>query len=351
MNKLLSVVMPVHNAEKYLSAAIESVLNQDFAEFELTCINDGSTDQSLTILKNYADRDGRIKIIDNPHRGLVASLNEGLTQASAPIVARMDADDICLAGRFSQQFDYLSKHPDTWVVGTGWQPIDEQGRELKRPNLILGAETIAKELLERCVICHPTVMMRRVAVLDIGGYREGFRHAEDYDLWLRVIERAKIDNLPFIGIRYRIHHAGVSEKHKIQQRISAALAQACHGLRCQGMLDPIAAYNNAPDFRSDKLLVELIPDHISFFRSILVLLDHAASRESKCVAAEAIEDAPTYIKKQNRKLHQEALFIAAASHPRIDAFRMLTFAAAVRLHPARFFKVALRSGKADLGQM
>lgn len=345
MNEILSVVMPVHNAEKYLSAAIESVLVQEFSGFELICINDGSTDQSLSILQSYANRDSRVRIIDREHRGLVAALNDGLRKAVAPIVARMDADDICLAGRFEKQFKCLLLYPDIWVVGTGRKLVDRQGREFHTPKLVLGKAAISKELLQSCVVCHPTVMMRRQPILALGGYRSGFEHAEDYDLWLRVIEHAKIDNLPFAGILHRIHDESVSERHKVQQRVSAALAQACHRLRMQGAPDPMIAYSAPPDLWSDKLLEELIPEHIEFFRSALILLDRAASFERKYSAAKTIDDIPAHIKKQNKKLYQEALFFAASNHHRMDLFKLRTLAAAARLHPVRFLKSAFVSSR------
>ncbi|MFA5955107.1 glycosyltransferase family 2 protein [Hyphomicrobium sp.] len=340
MNEILSVIMPVHNAEPYLAAATESVLEQDLSPFELICINDGSTDRSADILKSYSDRDSRIRIIDRNRQGLVASLNDGLKNATAPIIARMDADDICLPGRFAKQFTYLTQNPDVWVVGTGRKLIDGEGREFHTPTLVQGEAAVAAELERSCAVCHPTIMMRRQPILDLGGYREAFAHAEDYDLWLRVVEKAKIDNLPIDGILHRIHGESVSEKHKIQQRVSAALAQACHKARILGGPDPSAAMTAPPDLWSDELLDALIPEHITFFRSMLILFNPAAPYERKLSAVRTVENAPAQVKKQNKKLHQEALIFAANHHRGIDFFKLRSLAAAARMHPTRFFKSA-----------
>lgn len=343
MTTVLSVVMPVHNGEAYLRTAIESVLRQEFSNFELLCVDDGSTDTSSSILHDYAKADGRVRVIQRGRQGLVASLNLGLKSAVAPIVARMDADDICSPERFAKQFEYLRQHPEVWVVGTGRELIDGGGKKFHTPELVHGADTVAATMLRNCAICHPTVMMRRLSILELGGYREVFRHAEDYDLWLRVIEHAKIDNLPFVGIHHRIHQGSVSEKYKIQQRISAALALACHQLRLRGLPDPSASYRVPPDLWSDKLLDELIPDHVQFFRSMLALLDPGSSADLKRSAVKLIEGTPPEIRKQNKKLHQEALFFAASQHRCIDLFKMRTLVAAARLHPTRFLKSAFAS--------
>lgn len=343
MSKVLSVVMPVYNAEKYLSQAIESVLHQELRDFELICIDDGSTDASSAILKSFEDRDSRVRVIRRDREGLVSALNAGLESATAPIVARMDADDVCLPGRLAQQFEYLARCPDVWVVGTARKLIDDRGRVLHAPAVVYGKDAVSEALLRSCELCHPTVMMRRQPILELGGYREAFRHAEDYDLWLRVVQHAKVDNLPFVGILHRIHDASVSEKYKISQRVSAALAQACYELRVAGHSDPVSVYRVPPDLWNDRLLDNLIPEHIEFFRSTLILLDPAASFDAKFLAAKKIENASPGIKKQNKKLYQEALLFAARHHRRMDLFKLRMFANAVRLHPGRFVRLSFAS--------
>lgn len=343
MSKILSVIMPVYNAEKYLSQAIESVLRQELRDFELICIDDGSSDASSAILKNFEDRDSRVRVISRGKVGLVSALNIGLESATAPIVARMDADDVCLPGRLAQQLEYLARRPDVWVVGTARKLIDGRGRVLHAPTVVQGEGAVSEALLRSCELCHPTVMMRRVPILKLGGYREAFRHAEDYDLWLRVVQHAKVDNLPFVGILHRIHGASVSEKHKIQQRVSAALAQACYHLRMAGHSDPARFYRGPPDLWNDRLLDDLISEHIEFFRATLILLDPTALFDAKFSAVKKIESTSPRMKKQNKKLYQEALLFAASHHRRLDFFKLRMFANAVRLHPGRFVRLSFSS--------
>src|SRR3990167_2794091 len=111
-SKLISVVMPVYNAGEFLVDAIESIRNQTYTNWELIAVNDGSTDRSLSILKRYARRDKRIKIINlSPNKGLATALNAGLTRAKGFYFARMDADDISMPKRFEKQVEYIDSHP------------------------------------------------------------------------------------------------------------------------------------------------------------------------------------------------------------------------------------------------
>src|SRR5690606_31270019 len=180
MEPKVSVLLPVHNAEAYVSEAVESILRQSFDCFELICIDDGSTDQSYELLKHYSAQDSRVRVFRNKHAGLVAALNEGLRLCRAPLVARMDADDIATPERLARQYRRFELDPGMWVLGTAEERIDEVGRPRGRPPVITGCDAVARALREKCVIRHPTVMMRREPILAIGGYRAAYKHAEDY---------------------------------------------------------------------------------------------------------------------------------------------------------------------------
>ncbi|MBI5094602.1 MAG: glycosyltransferase family 2 protein [Candidatus Hydrogenedentes bacterium] len=108
----VSVVMSVYNGERYLAEAIESILGQTYRDFEFIIIDDGSTDESLKIVEGYASRDNRIRLVSRPNRGLAAALNDGIEIARAPIIARMDADDVSLPKRFEKQMLYMAQHPE-----------------------------------------------------------------------------------------------------------------------------------------------------------------------------------------------------------------------------------------------
>ena len=227
----ISVVMPVYNCERYVAEAVESILAQTFTDFEFLIIDDGSTDRSLAILKRYAGRDPRIRLVSRPNTGLVGALNEGLGLARGELIARMDADDVALPERFEIQVAYLRAHPDVVCVGGQIMNIDAAGRDLYPCHEGMDHEAIQElALTGSCPLAHASVMMRRAAVLAVGGYREEFTHAEDMDLWLRLGEgEGRLANLPQILLKYRIHDKSVSAVRQLQQleRFRVASDQAC----------------------------------------------------------------------------------------------------------------------------
>ncbi len=205
-----SVLMPVYNGARFLPEAIDSILGQTFADFEFMIVDDGSTDATPAILADYASRNPQIRVLRQANAGIVAALNRGLAECRAPLVARMDADDVSLPTRLERQVAFLAGHPTVAVVGTAFQFISETGSagpDVRHP---LGHAAITRGLRHENCLAHPTVMMRRDIILAIGGYREFLRHAEDYDVWTRVAERQELANLPERLLRYRVHGGQVS---------------------------------------------------------------------------------------------------------------------------------------------
>jgi glycosyltransferase involved in cell wall biosynthesis len=201
----MSVILPVHNAGKFLDAAIESVLRQSHADFELLLLNDGSSDSSLKRLEYYAARDARCKVHSWPNRGVPQTLNEGIRLARADILVRMDADDICHPLRFEKQLKYLNAHPECAAVGTQVMLIDPEGWPI-RPfvEATRHSSIDAEHLAGRGgAIAHPSVAMRKSAVASIGGYRTEFTRAQDIDLFLRLAEVGQLANLPEVLLDYR----------------------------------------------------------------------------------------------------------------------------------------------------
>lgn len=236
----ISVAMSVYNGGAYLAEAIESVLTQSFTDFEFLILDDGSQDASRSIAESYASRDPRIRLIARENRGLVASLNELFAVAGAPLVARFDADDICAQTRFARQAAFLAAHPDHGLIGCDTPYIDAAGAPARNPPIQRPhdhAELIAN-LEDGPLICHSAVMVRREAVLAAGGYRPAYRHAEDYDLWLRLASRTKLANLPEPLLHYRISPDQVSTRHMVEQAQGAAIAWLAHRLREAGQPDP-----------------------------------------------------------------------------------------------------------------
>ena len=213
----VSVALPVHNCERYVAEAIESILAQTFTDFEFLIVDDGSTDGTLSILNRFAARDSRIRVISRPNTGIVGALNEMLGLARADLVARMDADDVALPVRFERQVRYLDEHPECVMVGSRVTIIDPDGDALTEMGDALSHEQIVTDLLnyKGQMVYHPAVIYRRKAVLDLGGYRPECREAEDLDLFLRLAEVGQIVNLPEPLLKYREHRAkaGISRSN------------------------------------------------------------------------------------------------------------------------------------------
>jgi len=245
----ITVAMSVYNGERFLAAAIESVLGQTFGDFEFLILDDGSTDATAAILRSYARADSRVRPIIRENRGLVASLNEMLGQAKAPIVARMDADDICRPNRFERQLAFLDQHPDHGVVGSWSEDMGEHGEPIFRTGADhpITHEEVLEAIAEgRQVICHPAAMYRRDVVLSVGGYHAAFRHCEDYDLWLRLASVTKLGNVPERLVRYRRYDGQVSARHSTELQFGTAVAQLAWEERAAGRPDPTAKLNRLP---------------------------------------------------------------------------------------------------------
>lgn len=246
----ISILLPVYNAESFLEDAVLSILQQTFSDFELILIDDGSTDGSKQIVRQLAVRDSRIRLVQRPNKGLIATLNEGIALARSPLIARMDADDIALPHRLERQCTYLKSHPETVAIGSYVQFMDRCGHTYRTKYLPAG-EGLRKAFLWGCPIMHPTVMMRTEAVREAGGYSPEFPSAEDYALWLRLLSLGGIDNIPEVLLSYRVHGSSISHVHAQQQRDSTLRAQAlwiagrtfdkdlCH-LPANSLLDALA---------------------------------------------------------------------------------------------------------------
>ncbi len=222
----ISVLLPVYNAELYVDEAIKSVLAQTFDDFELLVLDDGSTDRSLLILREYEAKDRRVRVFSRENRGLVASLNELIAKARGRYLARMDADDICMPDRFKNQAAFLDSFPDHVLVG-GWiELMNAAGQPIGVLRSPTSHEDIDRTHLSGySSIWHPTAMVRRFAIINAGCYRSEFMHAEDLDLWLRLAELGKLANLRQVVLRYRLHAGSVSETEGPMQR--AAAQRAC----------------------------------------------------------------------------------------------------------------------------
>src|SRR5271165_1464055 len=202
----ITVLLPIYNTERYLCEAIRSVLGQTFDDFELLLLNDGSSDRSAEIAQDAAARDSRIVVVDGTRKGYVHWLNIGLNMARGELIARMDADDICSQDRFANQVRFLDAHPECSVVGTQAIRIDPDGSPIDSWWVPISHDEIDGRHMQGHTgrIIHPSVMMRKIALSQVGGYRFGFQWVEDYDLFLRLAEVGHLANLPEMLLQYRV---------------------------------------------------------------------------------------------------------------------------------------------------
>jgi len=242
-NPIVSVQMPVYNAERYVAEAVESILAQTFEDFEFIIIDDGSTDGSLAILEAYARRDGRIRIISRENRGLVATRNELLGKSTGQYCALLDADDVAMPTRLSRQVEYMEQHPQCVVVGSRALLIDSNGEPIREMVDLFTHEQIDNQHLEggSSQIINPTAMIRREAVENVGGYRDGYPSAEDLDLFLRLAERGQVVNLPDVLTEYRQHLA--SEGYARRQLQIRCADAAANSARLRRGLPPLERNN------------------------------------------------------------------------------------------------------------
>jgi hypothetical protein len=244
----LSVLLSVYNDAPFVERAVMSVLDQTYSDFEFIIVNDGSTDGSTEILRRLADRDGRINLVEQENRGLVASLNRGFAMARGEFVARMDGDDESLPERFETQLAFVDKNPEYGVVGCQQLNVDVQGRTIR---LIDVYPRDANEFLAAMetlpVMPHPGAMISKAAFDRVGGYRAVYRHCEDYDLWLRLSEVTKLCSVGEVLLRYCVNPDQVTVQHLLHTAIGAAVAWEAHLQRQSGRPDPTDGLSMLPD--------------------------------------------------------------------------------------------------------
>lgn len=211
---LISVVLPVYNAEKYLQEAVTSILQQTYSHFELILINDGSTDGSEKICLSFKDE--RIVYVKNEtNLGLITTLNKGITSAKGDYIARMDADDVALPDRFNRQLEMFQKHTDALIVSSDYYSLN--GNKKKRIfNRNLSDEMKTTLLFATC-FCHPTVMIKNeFAKLNVW-YDATSKHVEDYKLWMDLSFHGKFYSVAEPLLLYRSHSQQVSALHNDTQ--------------------------------------------------------------------------------------------------------------------------------------
>ncbi|MCK3778862.1 glycosyltransferase [Ensifer sesbaniae] len=232
---LVSVLLPVYNAEPYLGAALESILRQDHKRLEIIAIDDGSRDRSLEIMRRYQQAYGRITIVSRENRGLIATLNEGLALAKGDLIARMDADDISYPSRLSRQVSSFVEQPELALCGTGIDTLLGDRIIRGTPNPIYQPASLRALSKFFTIFIHSTVVYNRhVIPQDMLSYDAHYVHAEDFDLFRRVTDRYPAKMIDEALIAYRIHGNSVTNTHKRQMR-RTHLAIVAENLEREGL--------------------------------------------------------------------------------------------------------------------
>lgn len=234
----VSILLPCYNAAATLEEALDSLAAQTFSDYELICVDDGSTDATPEILARRQSRDARLRLLLQPHQGIVTALQRGLADCRAPLVARMDADDYAHPERLAEQAAHLDRHPGTALVSclvagfpegqvrTGFQLY------LDWLNSLVSDAEIRREIFVESPLPHPSVMFRKAAVEQVGGYLErGW--PEDYDLWLRLYRAgARFAKVPRELLAWREHPERLTRtdsRYSLENFLRAKAYHLAHG--------------------------------------------------------------------------------------------------------------------------
>jgi glycosyltransferase involved in cell wall biosynthesis len=237
---LVSLLMGVHNGERYLREAVDSVLQQALGDLELIVVDDASNDGTGRILGDFDDP--RLVVLRNAENvGLTPSLNRALERARGHFVGRQDADDRSLPQRLARQVAFLEARPDVGLCGTWARFIDESGRSAGAGHPPSESDDLADGLLAENKIFHGTILARRPLMEELGGYRNAFRYSQDYDLYLRALATTRLANVPEELYELRFHTASISDSKADLQHRYKALARRLHAQRRETGSDDLHA--------------------------------------------------------------------------------------------------------------
>jgi glycosyltransferase involved in cell wall biosynthesis len=291
----VTVLMSVHDEERYLREAIDSILAQSFSDFEFLILDDASTDSSRAIVRGYDD--SRIRMIENERNlGLTRSLNRGIELARGTYIARMDADDLSKPERLGRQVAFLDAHSECAAVASYSAKIDRDSIDVGRARTPIDGDEIRKRLRRRNCITHGTVMMRREALQRVGCYDEAMERAQDYDLWLRLSEDHCICTIPELLYLWRQHGESVSVQHLEEQDRFAEMAK-----------------HNARVRRVAKLLSTIDRDGLSPRRGAGLVIEAAREEEESRLPAPA---GGGFLARVRRRFPRLSVHAYALFHPR-----------------------------------
>jgi len=221
MDTLVSVILPTYNGAKRIQGAIESVLGQSYASWELLVIDDGATDNTDEIVARFTVNDHRIKYSKNDtNLGIQKTLNRGLAEAKGKYIARIDDDDVWIdIDKLKTQIEFLENNQDHVLIGTGFVAVDEKGKEVFKRLNSEDDKSIRDSILSINCFVHSGVVFNRDVALQCGGYSTTLdvKHIEDYELWLKLGTLGKLANLPNYSVRLMLRAESISSKNKATQ--------------------------------------------------------------------------------------------------------------------------------------
>ena len=228
----VSVVMSVYNEEQYLSDAVDSILGQTFTDFEFVIIDDGSVDNTLTILKDY--KDPRLKVYHQANQGQSAALNQAFRLSSGSYLARMDGDDVSLPERFAREVQLLDSRPEVGLVGTWCVKVDVRTGRKRVQSLPEHDSAIRRFMIIDNPFIHTSVMIRRSALNKVGVYHERLIW-QDYDLWVRIARHHELANIPEPLVIRRKHPASQTSTTKKSREFWELFRIQCKAARHLGV--------------------------------------------------------------------------------------------------------------------
>lgn len=342
----VSVLMAVRDGQQWLRPAVDSILTQTFSNFELLVIDDGSSDETPHILGEYRALDQRVIVIPQAREGLVCALNRGLARATAPFVARLDADDVALPQRLQRQLSYFEEHPKTNLLGTWAQAIDALGRPKRLLRPPVDRKILVETLVRTNPFIHSSIMFRTAIARELGGYHPPFEAAEDYDFWLRFSEIGDIAILPEVLIQYRRHGSSVTTRRAVTQVFSVRLAKQASEARRTARDDPSSMLAAPPNWH--------VADGNAFYADAarlcrtLELADSAVARNAvpSSIDLDIVFRQIPNLTAAERKLAQMVLINLIRSRMRVPHYATRSLLGLLfRLHPKRALGLLLRSDR------
>ena len=225
-----SVIMPAFNSERYVGAAIETVLGQSLADFELIVVDDGSTDGTLEAVRRYAE-EPRVRVLQQEHGGLASARNRGISVATSSLVAFLDSDDLWLVDYLTRMYAVMQTSPHAVLAFGGWRYVDDRGTLLPQVVMPFRAEpeTARLELPWRNALIPSAVIARTASIRRVGGFDTAFQGVEDWDLSIRLLGEGPFVALPQVSTLYRVHAGSLTENGEEVERARLRLNEKHHG--------------------------------------------------------------------------------------------------------------------------